>query len=303
MTNNKNFNIYIFGANTPVGSFFYDELKKNKIIEYSKIFRFSRTRADDFHYFDLSKPELFKQYKKDKNIVLINFAPIWNLSKFLQYFYHKNSKFLDKIELIITCSSTSIITKKYAFNKFDKKLFLKLFYSENNIMKLSKNKKIDNIIVRPSMVYGSYNKLKDSNIEVIKKFLNVLPFIVLPKESGLRQPIHAYQLANVFLNLFIKFSNKTNKKINRFTLDIGGDEFISYEQMIRRVFEKNKSTSTRKKLRILFLPNQLFSLVFSPILLFSPKIYEALLRTMADLSGFKKSYEFSTLKKSKFPFK
>ena len=153
------------------------------------------------------------------------------------------------------------------------------------------------------MVYGSYKKLKDSNIEVIKNFLNILPFIVLPRESGLRQPIHAYQLSNVLINLLIKFSNKTNKKINSLILDIGGDEYISYEEMIRRVFEKNKSSITRKRLRILFLPNKLFSFFVSPMLLISPKIHEALLRTMVDLSGFKKSYKFSSLKKSKFPFK
>ena len=46
------------------------------------------------------------------------------------------------------------------------------------------------------MVYGGFNKFKDSNIEVIKKILKKLPLLL--KNSGLRQPIHAFIIYDCF---------------------------------------------------------------------------------------------------------
>ena len=44
-----------------------------------------------------------------------------------------------RIKGIIVVSSTSTITKKYSWNKFDKELYSKLLFWENELMKLNKN--------------------------------------------------------------------------------------------------------------------------------------------------------------------
>ena len=51
------------------------------------------------------------------------------------------------------------------------------------------------------------------------------------------------------------------------------------------------------------LPNRIYSFLASPIILFSPKLYEAFNRINADLSGFTKISEILEIPEKKFPLK
>ena len=54
---------------------------------------------------------------------------------------------------------------------------------------------------------------------------------------------------------------------------------------------------------IMKIPNRIFFLFCMPILIFSPKLYEAIQRITINMSGFKKSYKISGKNKEKFPIK
>ena len=295
-------NIFIFGARTPVGLFFYEQLISKKIINSSYVKRFSRYQTANFNTLDLTSPSNAFFNQKFKKVIIISFAPIWKLSQFLDFCQKKDISFMNSIKLIIACSSTSIISKRFSFCNYDKSLFNKLMNAENALMRSSKKNNFTSIILRPTMVYGGFNQFKDSNIEVIKKILKKLPFILLPKNSGLRQPIHSLQLSMIVLNLFEKNLKNKDQIIRNKIFNVGGDECLSYTKMIQRVYEKIYVGKSSKKNNIILIPNRLFCIIIFPALFLSPKIYESLLRIMVDLSGFKKSYKLSGLKPEKFLF-
>ena len=54
------------------------------------------------------------------------------------------------------------------------------------------------------MIYGLVNGIEDKNISKILLIMRSLKFIVLPSNSGMRQPIHSIQLAKVVFCLMNK---------------------------------------------------------------------------------------------------
>ena len=71
--------------------------------------------------------------------ILISCAPIWDFANFINNLHKKNSNLLNKINSMIVCSSSSVITKKFAFNEFDKDLVKKFELSKINFWKFAKN--------------------------------------------------------------------------------------------------------------------------------------------------------------------
>ena len=81
-------NIYLFGSTTTTGQAYIDIFNKNIRSKNLKVF--SR------HYqgsskLDLDFPDSFEIHDK-QDFLLVSFAPIWKVAKFLEYL--KNKKFL-----------------------------------------------------------------------------------------------------------------------------------------------------------------------------------------------------------------
>ena len=126
------------------------------------------------------------------------------LGLFFKLFVLSKNSCLKKLKGIIACSSTSAITKRFEFNTFDKNLAKKLSISEKNIISISEKLNINCQIIRPTMIYGSFNQIQDNNISKILFIMRHLKIVFLPSNSGFRQPIHAYQLAEVIYFLMMK---------------------------------------------------------------------------------------------------
>ena len=73
-----------------------------------------------------------KEIPTNQDFIIISLAPIWLIVPYLEYIFHK--RYLDKknVKGIIITSSTSIITKKYSWNRFDKNLYGKLMFWEKD---------------------------------------------------------------------------------------------------------------------------------------------------------------------------
>ena len=141
------------------------------------------------------------------------------------------------------------------------------------------------------MIYGKFNKYKDKNISRIEKICSKLPFILLPKNTGFRQPISIKQLAKIInhqLNIIINFNTKVKTEI----INIGGDEIVSYHNLITLIIKKNKLNC-----RIISIPECIFLFIFSPFLLINSRIYSEIMRISSNLSGFKKASEFLSSEK------
>ena len=134
------------------------------------------------------------------------------------------------------------------------------------------------------MIYGHVGAYQDSNISRLSKAIATYPFILFPRESGKRQPIHASQLAAIALKMTTDI--QTNPLEAPKLLEVGGDETLSYLTMLKRLQSSSSGEAVKRRCRLFTIPNQLFFFFAAPIALFSLKRYEAVLRIGADLAGF-----------------
>ena len=111
--------ILLFGSTTKTGNYIYNNYKV--FTKYSNIYTFSRRKNADF-YNDLKVHNFPKDISFKKKFTIISLAPIWLFVPYLESLLE--SKKIDKENILglIVISSTSAITKKYAWNKYDKKL-------------------------------------------------------------------------------------------------------------------------------------------------------------------------------------
>ena len=289
-------NIYLFGKTSLSGEVFYEylNLKKTKY----KVHSFSRDQRKGYKV-DLKNPKSFSLINNEK-FILISFAPIWYLADFLNYlFYYKKSR-LENLEGIIACSSTSSLTKRFESNNYDKNLAEKLLISENKIISIAEKLNINCQIIRPTMIYGSFKDIKDNNISKILYIMRNLKVIFLPSNSGLRQPIHAYQLAEVVYFLMFK-SIKSKNKVNNL-INLGGDNILNYKEIIEALKNTVGKNDAARKCLILEIPNRLFLVSILPVMIFSPKYFAALSRICSNLSGFDKASEITKTKPRSFPY-
>ena len=287
--------IHLFGITTPTGKYL-ESIFKNKSEQYNLI-GYSRSNKI---YNSINFEEENLLIYSNKNI-LISCAPIWDFANFINILHKKNTNLLNKINSMIVCSSSSVITKKYAFNEFDKALVKKFEVSENKLLDICKNLDIKCFIVRPTMIYGSIEGYHDKNIRLIVKIMRLMPVIFIPKTSGLRQPIHANQLAKViyFITSFYAF-NKENIIASK-VFNIGGDEELTYKKLILRLKDAFPKKDPINNCYIAELPITIFILLLIPLSIFSPKLFELFLRMKSNLSGFLKSSIFIKENPKKFP--
>ena len=287
--------IHLFGITTPTGKYI-ERIFKNKSEEYNLI-GYSRSNK---MYKSINFEEENLLIYSNKSI-LISCAPIWDFANFINNLQKKNIKLINKINSIIVCSSSSVITKKFAFNEFDKALVKKFEVSEDKLLDICKNLDIKCFIVRPTMIYGSIDGYHDKNIRLIVKIMRLMPFIFIPKTSGLRQPIHAHQLAKIiyFITSFYSF-NKGNSITSK-VFNVGGDEELTYKKMILRLKDSFPKNDPINNCYIAELPITIFILLLIPLGIFSPKLFELFLRIKSNLSGFTKTSLLIKQNPEKFP--
>ena len=273
--------IHLFGASTATGEAFRQQASCSKHLQQIKAY--SRNNPE-MTPLDFRNPESFKLDSPEEDNIWVSFGPIWLLAGFLEYLDQKKPKVLHKIQGVIACSSSSASTKRYAFNAYDKELAQKLISSEEQIQAICQRNSIHSTIIRPTMIYGQVGRYQDSNISRLSKAIATYPFILFPKESGKRQPIHASQLAAIALEMATHI--QANALAAPKLLEVGGDETLSYFAMLKRLQSAGSSEAVKRQCRLFTIPNQLFYFLAAPIALFSLKRYEAILRIGADLAGF-----------------
>ena len=279
--------IRIFGITNPTSHFLYNEILKKK---YKNIFCYSRKNANYINL-DLLKnnQELIKKDKYDE--IWISFCPIWVFSEYLDNLTYSNKYVKYKLKRIIACSSSSQITKKYSWNKYDKSLIQKITNAENNLIEITKKNNISLSIIRPTMIFGNSGIFKDNNINKITKICKICPIVVFPKETGKRQPIHISQLAKIIDKEIGPSKGKNQLKI----INVGGDDTLTYKSLVIEILKKKKINAI-----LVDIKAELFFFLISPILLINPRLYSEILRICSNLSGFTKSHTFLKNTRKKF---
>lgn len=120
-------------------------------------------------------------------------APIWTLPD------HFNLLLAHSAERIIVLSSTSRFTKHNSSDPAEQLTALRLQEHEARLRKWAMANNIDWIILRPTLIYGLG---RDKNITEIARFIQRFGFFpIFGPAKGLRQPIHAEDVATACFNV------------------------------------------------------------------------------------------------------
>lgn len=205
--------ILITGANGVVGHSLQNMLAEDQYIGVS------RTANGEYLEWDMSTTEVELPALK----VLIHCAPIWLLSDHLEQLYKAG------VRQFIVFSSSSVLSKTASKNPSERKLVSRLAAAEEAIHSFCTGYGLSLTVLRPSLIYG-YGR--DQNISHIASFINRFGFaVVAGKAAGLRQPVHADDLASLCLKLLNKPS------VEQQTYVVAGAEAISYRSMVNKIFE------------------------------------------------------------------
>ena len=150
------------------------------------------------------------------------------------------------------------------------------------------------------MIYGSFKEIQDKNISRILYIMRHLKIVLIPSNSGFRQPIHAYQLAEVVYFLMLK-TLKAKTKASNNLINLGGDIILNYHEIVESLKNSLGRNDAARKCLIIKIPNRFFLILILPVMIISPKSFAALSRICSNLSGFQKSCEITGNKPVSFP--
>jgi len=154
---------------------------------------------------------------------LIHLAPLPLLPRFLP------SLVAGGLKRVIAFGSTSRFSKQNSSDAEERSFALRLIQAEQAIALCCEPSGIPWTVFRPTLIYGCG---KDKNVTVIAKFIRRFGFFPLLGETkGLRQPVHADDLALACLSVL-----DNPAAFNR-AYDLSGGETLSYRQMVERIFE------------------------------------------------------------------
>lgn len=150
-----------------------------------------------------------------------------------------------RLNAAVIFSSSSVESKRDSNHPEERNQMQGMLALETDIRKVAESRDIKLVILRPTLIYGCG---LDANISRLAKWIRRFGFMpVNGKAGGLRQPVHADDLASVAVNAML--SDKTLPAV----VTLSGAETLSYSEMVARVF-----TAQGKPVRLLRLPEWLF---------------------------------------------
>ena len=290
--------LHLFGAATATGEAFRQQAVNTNspwlVHAYSR--RSVATPADFIN------PSSFRPAGNPGDPALwISFGPIWLLSPFIEQLARQHPERIAGMRGLIACSSSSAITKRFAANRFDRELVSHLIGAEATLLTVCRRLEVPCHILQPTLIYGHVGPYGDRNLSKLLQLLRRLPCLPLPAETGLRQPIHASQLAAVTLHIAERLRRSVGDSSLPERIPLGGDTTFTYASMLRALQQAQPAGDPARRCRLLPIPNRLFFSLAAPLLLRSPKDFEAVLRMGANLSGFTPAHQLLCSEPLPFP--
>lgn len=214
----------VIGSSSQIGSWLVPELVESGWVIHL-ISRGRSPRTDyggaTWHQFDLSQLE--EAFPNLNARVLFHTAGIGAVLPWLDAI---NSAGISRV---IAFSSTSLFTKADSTSEVDLQMVGRLAGYEQTFITQCESLGLAWTILRPTMIYGG--KFGDRTVMDIVRVIRRLGFFpILGRGTGLRQPVHARDLADACIQL-IDHKATINKAYN-----LGGAEELSYFEMVRRIF-------------------------------------------------------------------
>jgi len=178
-------------------------------------------------------------------------APIWVLPDYFALIEAAGAR------RVVVLSSTSRFTKVGSGDMAEQATVAQLIEGEARLQAWAESRGIEWVILRPTLIYGLG---RDKNINEIARFIRRFGFFpVLGEAMGLRQPIHAEDVAGACVSA-LQAPGAANRAYN-----ISGGETLSYREMVIRVFD-----ALGRRPRVLTVPLWAFRLAVS-LLRFLPR--------------------------------
>ena len=151
----------------------------------------------------------------------------------------------DKLQSVIVFSSSSVASKQQSGNLDEKHLMQEMLGLESRLLSMAEQRDVRLTIFRPTLIYGCG---LDANISRLAKWIRRFGFMLINGEGrGLRQPVHAQDLAEVALAALQCQASLPP------ILSLPGGETLSYSEMVSRIFKAHG-----RPLRLIRLPQWLF---------------------------------------------
>jgi nucleoside-diphosphate-sugar epimerase len=137
----------------------------------------------------------------------------------------------DELERVVAFSSTSAQTKVEATESEDRDVASRLRFGEQRLL----DRELDVTILRPTMIYHGPG---DQHVERIAWQLKHFPlFPLIGSGSGLRQPVHADDLATAAAKVV------TIHPAVKGTYNVAGGEVLPFREMVSRVADANREVA------------------------------------------------------------
>jgi len=250
---------------------------------------------------DLLDPSSFEPGLPVQPSIWLSFAPIWVLAPFLAALQLHHPERLIGLRGVIACSSSSALTKRFAANRADQHLVARLITAEDQLLATCRPLAIPCRILRPTLIYGRSGDIGDRNLSRLLALMRRLPLLPIPSPSGLRQPIHCRQLAAVAIALVRQLLEGGWDLALPERITLGGDSTLSYLAMLSALQQALPAKDSAHRCRLLPVPSPLLQLAAAPLLLSSPKAFEAVQRMSADLAGFIPCHQLLDVEPEPFP--
>ncbi|MFY3137555.1 NAD-dependent epimerase/dehydratase family protein [Achromobacter xylosoxidans] len=149
-------------------------------------------------------------------------APIWVLPEYFPLLERRG------VRRIVALSSTSRYTKLDSGDPLEREVVRRLSEAEVALQAWAESNGVEWVVLRPTLIYG-YGQ--DRNVTEIIRVIKKLGFFpLLGKATGLRQPIHAEDVAQASVAA-LKAPAAANQAYN-----LSGGETLSYREMVSRIF-------------------------------------------------------------------
>jgi nucleoside-diphosphate-sugar epimerase len=214
--------IGILGATSMVGTCLLPLLTESGWLVTAFTRRGNKQATDLVEWRQLPLAERHSQGSDQATPYWICVAPIWVLP---DYFELLNTQ---GVRRLVALSSTSRFTKDDSIDPEEQSIALRLADAEARVQAWAESRGIEWVILRPTLIYGLG---RDKNISEITRFIRRFGFFPLfGKANGLRQPIHAMDVAGLCLAA-LQVPCVENRAYN-----ISGGETLTYRNMVARVF-------------------------------------------------------------------
>jgi len=130
-----------------------------------------------------------------------------------------------RIGRVIALSSASTLFKENSGDPAERALMAELIEAENSLLEACQAREVELTLLKPTMIYGNSRNRNVERIAGLISRLQMVPYC----GRGLRQPVHADDLARLILHCLAAGRQASG------TWVLGGGETVDYRAMLQRI--------------------------------------------------------------------